>query len=265
MVDPDCSINMMISSAHKVTGIITDGKLSVHDAIVDINLTTLSKDEAIRARTIGIDCSEADFDLSGEKGYIRIWADIDGVAIAAGGTEAVDDPIGYKKGYMPQYIKRDSQAKITIPKTGEVSSYSYELLGKNWKAETVYDLKDTSKPASDVCFGEVVRKKANPLTVKRKSKTVKIRRAKLKKKKQTISRKKIMSVSKGRGTVRYSLSSVSKKKYKKYFTISKKTGKVTVKRGLKKGKYRLTIRVTASGNDEYKKKSVNVKTTVRVY
>ena len=265
MVDPDCSINMMISSAHKVTGIITDGKLFVHDAIVDINLTTLSKDEAIRARTIGIDCSEADFDLSGGKGYIRIWADIDGVAIAAGGTEAVDDPIGYKKGYMPQYIKRDSQAKITIPKTGEVSSYSYELLGKNWKAETVYDLKDTSKPASDVCFGEVVRKKANPLTVKRKSKTVKIRRAKLKKKKQTISRKKIMSVSKGRGTVRYSLSSVSKKKYKKYFTINKKTGKVTVKKGLKKGKYRLTIRVTASGNDEYKKKSAYVKTTVRVY
>ncbi|MBR2548286.1 MAG: hypothetical protein IKF07_08860 [Eubacterium sp.] len=58
---------------------------------------------------------------------------------------------------------------------------------------------------------------------------------------------------------------MSNNKYKKYFTISKKTGKVTVKKGLKKGKYRLTIRVTAAGNDEYKKKTVSVKTTVRVY
>ncbi|MBR2548285.1 MAG: hypothetical protein IKF07_08855 [Eubacterium sp.] len=203
MVDPDCIINMMLLSAHRVNGIITDGKLSVHDAVVDVNLTTLSRDEAVRALTTGINCSEADFDLSGEKGYIRSWADIDGTAIIVGGTEKVDDPIGYQKGYRPEYIRRDSQAKVTSPKSGEVSSYSYSLGGENWKAETVYDLADTSKPASAVCFGEVVRKKANPLTVKRKSKTIKIRKAKLNREKQTISRKKIMSVSKSEGAVRY--------------------------------------------------------------
>jgi hypothetical protein len=52
--------------------------------------------------------------------------------------------------------------------------------------------------------------------------------------------------------------SVTPKKYKSYFTVNKKTGKITVKKGLKKGTYKLKIKVTASGDKTHGKKSKKV-------
>ena len=46
--------------------------------------------------------------------------------------------------------------------------------------------------------------------------------------------------------------------------MNKKTGRITVKKGVKKGKYKLTINVTAAGNSEYEPKTVKVKTTIKV-
>ena len=63
----------------------------------------------------------------------------------------------------------------------------------------------------------------------------------------------------------YKLASVSKSKYKKYFKVNAKTGKVTVKKKLKKGTYKLRINVTAAGNGNYNKvtKTVTVKIKVK--
>ena len=43
-----------------------------------------------------------------------------------------------------------------------------------------------------------------------------------------------------------------------------KTGKITVKKGLKKGTYKVKLRVTAAGNKNYKKKAKTVVVKVRV-
>lgn len=109
-------------------------------------------------------------------------------------------------------------------------------------------------------------KKANPLKVKGRATTVKF--SKLKKKAQTISRTKAITVSGAQGALAYKKVSVtytkaksvkmSKKALKKYnkkvakkITINAKTGDVTVKKGLKKGTYKVKVKVMAAGNADY--------------
>ena len=79
-----------------------------------------------------------------------------------------------------------------------------------------------------------------------------------------VARKKAIKVSKAKGRVTYALKSVSKKKFKKHFKINKKTGKILVKKGLKKGKYKLSIKVRAAGDISYKAAVKTVKVTVKV-
>lgn len=54
-------------------------------------------------------------------------------------------------------------------------------------------------------------------------------------------------------------------KHNKFFSVNKKSGKVTVKKGLKKGTYRLKVTVAAAGdtNHEAAAKTVTVKVVVR--
>ena len=93
-------------------------------------------------------------------------------------------------------------------------------------------------------------------------KTVKAKARKLRKKKKTVARNKIMTLSDTKGSVTYSLKKVNKKK--KFFKINKHNGKLTIKKKLKKGKYKVTYRITASGNDIYAKATKDVTVTVRV-
>ncbi|MBQ9014696.1 MAG: leucine-rich repeat domain-containing protein [Firmicutes bacterium] len=90
-----------------------------------------------------------------------------------------------------------------------------------------------------------VSRAANPLAVKAKKATVKY--SKVKKKAQTLAVSKVISFTKkGQGTVTYTKTSGNKK-----ITISKTTGKLTLKKGLKKGTYKVKVKVTASGNSNY--------------
>lgn len=99
-------------------------------------------------------------------------------------------------------------------------------------------------------------KKANPLKIKGKKVTLKA--SKLADKKQIVSVKKaIKFVQKGKGTITY-----KKIKGNKKITLNKKTGKFTVKKGLKKGTYKVKVQVTAAGNSDYKK--AVKKTTVKI-
>ena len=51
----------------------------------------------------------------------------------------------------------------------------------------------------------------------------------------------------------------------KKITIAKKTGKVTVKKGLKKGTYKVKVIVKAKGNTNYKASAVKTVTfTIRI-
>ena len=91
-----------------------------------------------------------------------------------------------------------------------------------------------------------INKAANPLKVK--AKTVKVKFSKLKKKAQKLKVTKVVKFTKkGQGTLTY-----KKVKGNKKITINKKTGKVTIKKGLKKGTYKVKVKIKANGNANYK-------------
>ena len=103
----------------------------------------------------------------------------------------------------------------------------------------------------------LVMKEANPLKVTSKTATVKY--ANVKKKAQTLAVKNVLTVKNAQGTVAYVKSSGNSK-----ITINKTTGKVTVKKGLKKGTYSVKVKVTASGDDNYKAGSNTVTFKIKV-
>lgn len=96
-------------------------------------------------------------------------------------------------------------------------------------------------------------------------KTVKIKRSKLKKKAQKITLSKLMTVRGRSGDVSYYFAGCNKSRYKKYFSVNRKTGTLTVKKKLRKGTYKVTLKVTDKGNSNYSMitKSVTVKIKVK--
>ncbi len=99
-----------------------------------------------------------------------------------------------------------------------------------------------------------VVKKANTITVKGRTITAKA------KQKTAFNASKILTVKKAQGTVVYKKLSGNSK-----ISINAKTGKLTVKKGLKKGKtYSVKIRVTAKGTKAYKSKSKTVTVKIKV-
>ena len=101
-----------------------------------------------------------------------------------------------------------------------------------------------------------IAKAENTLSVK--GKKVNIKYSKLKKKNQT-STKGFSFSNKGVGKPTYTKSKGNKK-----ITINKTTGKITVKKGLKKGKYPVKVKVKVPGDANYKAKTKTVTVTVVV-
>ena len=106
-----------------------------------------------------------------------------------------------------------------------------------------------------------INKAANTLKVKAKTPAVKY--ARLKEKKQIITARKAYTVSKAKGTVTFKLAGVSKSKFKKYFKVSK-SGIISIKKGLKKGTYKVKVKVKAAGNKNYNAKSKTVTVKIKV-
>ena len=86
----------------------------------------------------------------------------------------------------------------------------------------------------------------NPLKVKGKTATVKYK--KLRKKNKTLSVSKVIAFTKkGQGKLTYAKVSGNKK-----ILINKTTGKITVKKKIKKKTYKVKVRIKAAGNEQYK-------------
>ena len=100
-------------------------------------------------------------------------------------------------------------------------------------------------------------KSANKLTAKGKTKTLKYKS--LKKKNLTVKRADAITLGKKNGTVTYTKASGNKK-----ITVNKKTGNITVKKGLKKGTYKVKVKVRAAGTQKIKAKTVTVTVTIKV-
>ena len=97
-----------------------------------------------------------------------------------------------------------------------------------------------------------INKAMNPLTMKGKTATVKYK--KLKKKAQTLAVKNVIKFEKnGQGKMTYTLSSAKKKgkNFKKSFKVNTNTGSVKIRKKLKKGTYKVTVKVKAAGNANY--------------
>ena len=107
-----------------------------------------------------------------------------------------------------------------------------------------------------------INKLKNTLSVSGKKVVIKYK--KLKKKKQTIKIARAAKITNPKGKVTYKKVKLNKKKYAKKFIINKKTGKITVKRGVKKGTYKMTIKVHAAGDKIYKSKTKKVVVTIKV-
>ncbi|MBQ8078018.1 MAG: hypothetical protein IJ235_06520, partial [Eubacterium sp.] len=129
--------------------------------------------------------------------------------------------------------------KATYTATG-VKTYKCTVCGKVLKTETLAKLP----------------KKANTLVAKGKTATVKF--ANLKKKNQTVTQKNAFTVSKAQGKVTYKKASGNGK-----ITVNS-AGKFTVKKGLKKGTYKIKVKVTAAGNTTYKAVTKTVTVTIKV-
>ena len=118
-------------------------------------------------------------------------------------------------------------------------------------------------PEGDVgIYASFVERPANTMTAK--GKTVKVKYSTLKKKAVSVKGNKAITVTNAAGKASYKILSVKKAKFKKYFKISSKTGTITVKKGLKKGKYKLTIKVSDPGSALYYPKTKKVTVTVKV-
>lgn len=101
-----------------------------------------------------------------------------------------------------------------------------------------------------------IAKADNTIVVKTKQQI--IRAAILKNSNQMINPQKAFIVSKAVGDVTYKKTSGNSK-----ITVNSK-GKITVKKGLKKGKYKIKVKVTAKGNKNYKKAEKTVTLTIQV-
>lgn len=83
--------------------------------------------------------------------------------------------------------------------------------------------------------------------------------SKPKKKNRTISRSKVITIKNKKTKITYIKRSGNKK-----IKINKKTGKVTVRKGLKKGTYKIVVAVTAAESAVYKSRTKKVTFRIRV-
>ena len=143
---------------------------------------------------------------------------------------------------MPQAMI-DQYTQVEIPSEGQNVTGFYSAI------KFVF-----SKPAA-----VVPQKAANTLTLKaKKTTTVKIRYKRLKKRTQAFYISKVLTVSRAQGNVTYTKVSGNKK-----ITVSP-TGKVTVKKKLKRGTYKIKVNVTAAGNTRYNAMTKTVVFKVKV-
>lgn len=98
---------------------------------------------------------------------------------------------------------------------------------------------------------------ANPMSVA--PKTAKVKYKKVRKKKRTVARSKVLTIKNANGTLTYRKLSGNKK-----ILINAKNGTVTVKKKLKRGTYKVKVQVTTSGNAYYTGKSKVVTFKIKV-
>ena len=157
----------------------------------------------------------------------------------------------------PAVTVKDADGKVITSDNYNVTYSNNINPGK--ATATVIFKGDSYDGRKDLNFA--INKIANPLKVK--AKTAKVKYKKLKKKAQKLEiSKAIAFTKKGKGRMSYKLSSAKKgkKNFIKFFKIHSSTGKITIKKGLKKGAFKVTVKIKAAGNTYYKASAVKTVT-----
>lgn len=260
-------------------------------------LAALGRDNLEELRIIahlkinGIDCEDTDCWINSRescptRGHDHNW--IKGIA-----KQPTLDEVGYEVWICPDFMFLDGCGEsrlVEIPKlinirdaTVTVKNQTYtgkalapaltvKVGGTALKAGTDYTAKYTNNTkvgtATVTLTGKgkyggtkavtfKIVKAKNPMVVKTKAVTLKAKD--VKKKNQTIKQTAAFAVTKDQGKVTYKKKSGDAK-----ITIAA-NGAITVKKGLKKGKYKFVVNVTAAGNANYNKitKAATVNITVK--
>ena len=199
-----------------------------------------SKEEAEQAETEQV-IEEAKSELAKAQELIN---NLDGYSSASDIAAALKELVEAQK------VLAEAEEVLTkIKETNalkEMQEYEKQVADLKTKVKELEDKLDKAK-------GTDVVKKNNTLEVK--GRTVTLKRKSMKKTQRLKASKVIKFKNKGQGTLTYVKVSGNKK-----ITINKKTGKVTIKKGLKKGTYKVKVKVRAKGNDTYSASSWKVVT-----
>ena len=143
-------------------------------------------------------------------------------------------------------LKFDKPGTYVVSANGTVAS-------ENWSGTKV-----DAPLTAPVCV-VTVNRIAN--TMKVSAKVASVKRSVVKTKNVTISP---IKVTKAKGMKSFKVAKWTTAKAKKYIKVNAKNGKVTVKKGTPKGKYKFKVTVTANGNDTYQEKAITKTVTVKV-
>jgi uncharacterized repeat protein (TIGR02543 family) len=171
------------------------------------------------------------------------------VAFSLGAKTSGDGTLTYKSSNT-KVVTVDSAGKVTIKGAGTAKITISVSATANYKAATK-------------TITVTVKQAANPLKIGAKTASVKYK--KLKKKTQTLAVTKVIKFTKKLNDKKtYTLVSAKKgsKSFKKYFKFNKTTGKVTIKKNkkMKKGTYKVRVKIQALGNSNYNASAVKTVT-----
>ena len=234
-----------------VRGAATEGRLTIMNSDADVNVSSCSGDE-----TYGILCGSTELNLGNTK-YSIVSKAAGGMAFAANTGKQDKKAKKYDASYKMTRFTFKGNTMCAVPKKSAISLAGIPGSMAYIRVETFYDRANTKKPAQEV---RIVKgsKAANPLKIKGKTATVKYSILKIKN--QTLKVSSVISTTKkGKGTLTYTKASGNKN-----ITVNKKTGKVTIKKGLKKGTYKVKVKVRAAGTKNYKPVTRTVTFTIRV-
>lgn len=242
--------------------------------------TTKAEEAADAISSIPDDVSAEDADAINEiKEFYDSLTDEEKAALPAGTKDKLEAALAKieaadaKNAQAAAEEKADSVAKLAVEMVAAAASGvtantyttdSYKaymaaleaakaVLGKT--DATQADL-DAAKEALAKAKDALKKKGAQPMTAAGKKVTLKA--SKVKKKSAKVAAAKAMTVQNNAGSVTY-----AKVKGNKKITVAS-DGKITVKKGLKKGTYKVNIAVTASGDDNYLAGSQTVTVTIKI-
>ncbi|WP_026491692.1 endo-1,4-beta-xylanase [Butyrivibrio sp. XPD2002] len=235
---------------------------------------------AVTGTKVGFDVQLNDADKSGKRVGTINWADNSGQGYAStaglGTLLLTDDTANVEPANDEPAPTVEAKVEVEVPEgkvltyngkeqVGVVDGEGFTLTGNKAVNAGTYKATATLKDGFTWKGGNT-DKKTITWTIKKAENTASVTGNTVKIKKSKVSRKsvkyalsKFVKVEQAEGDVTYEKVSGNKK-----IKINNKTGKVTVKKGIKKGTYKVKVKVTVAGNDNFEATEETVTFKVKI-